>query len=952
MSRHDELKQLDIKSRNQLRNILASSGTDTIARLNRLRSGLGKRQVQALENILSSPKPIKAATRSAPFPQTPPFGDALRGLGTSDLDSLLASVNRVIKTYEKRISNQIFSLQAIDEALSQNGMCISSKILIEHIGEFGWSHAILRRIVLIRENLKSEDDEIESLVWNAGLETNSLVVTSLIHAYAAEQNYLTTKRSTLNVADRGSINRYSRTLSRITFQPFARDGEDLFALLKEVAKCSLIDTLILIKFNSHYIKLENFDFIHQSCAILGHDSIASKLIAHYPNTDSDSESLFFQQCGVWLEYPMIRSYRILVDNFYDASRDVIEPLFAELQDSLGQWVGTPDVRAIASANPLTCHGYDALSKLEISGSVTRSALFNYWLHITEGQIGFNKDELLRVMELTRDLSRTVPIEATRLAAKLALEPDVKLILLLLLAKRSKNEKDSFQLRRLVERLSLQNHNGSLVEFVNSFHAEHPNIAAYIYEVATEDFLAKCTSLAPHLMDIPELRAQLHEWKAKVTENDYYIERARAVRIDHQLNRVRNEIDDHRIYVDPSRFASWINDEVMVDLNSALTVTGANKKNATITCDETLLSSLVRQCYSAFCSNAVFGISSYIGRRIRHGTFRGHLYSGVVNHLEKLEKFSDLRRDAAFSSRWSRWKERYDQEIGQIINDRLHVVSKQKPLALLQPDNYNPHKTEIIAASVRTISATYTETKSTDGLDQVITDYCWRLAESDLFIVTTYLKSRQTVLKNVGELDEIVSSVFAFNRRSAAEFKREVIHVIDNKLRAMYGWFKRPSSISAKASLALLYNAVVAEVKDTFPDFDPSTQSTDLDDIELIGGAYHNLYDSFYVVVFNAAKHGHPSRGVRRRFSISVEDNEKRIQIEIANAIHPRDSAEEVANIIQQRRCANHEDANLYERRSGIPKLMQLANTCREFNLEFLGIVENEVVVRFSYALEH
>jgi hypothetical protein len=90
-------------------------------------------------------------------------------------------------------------------------------------------------------------------------------------------------------------------------------------------------------------------------------------------------------------------------------------------------------------------------------NTTRSALFNYWLTDSEGQIGFEKEDLLKLMGVTRDLARTVPISAVRTAAKLAKDSLVRLILLLLLAKRSKNELDSFLLRKLLEETAFKYH---------------------------------------------------------------------------------------------------------------------------------------------------------------------------------------------------------------------------------------------------------------------------------------------------------------------------------------------------------------------------------------------------------------------------------------------------------------------------------------------------------------
>ncbi|WP_236467340.1 hypothetical protein, partial [Pseudomonas syringae] len=175
----------------------------------------------------------------------------------------------------------------------------------------------------------------------------------------------------------------------------------------------------------------------------------------------------------------------------------------------------------------------------------------------------------------------------------------------------------------------------------------------------EDFLAKLTKLAPHRADIPEIRASLHEWMAEFTKDEHYFQRARAVRIDHQINRVRNEIDDHRIYVDPSRFSSWIEDEMMIELGSALTSTGLGKKGTSVTCDETIISMVMTQSYNAFCSNAVFGIASYIGRRIRHGTFHGHVYSSVINSVEKSTKFKPLFENSQFTAKWNTWKDNYN-----------------------------------------------------------------------------------------------------------------------------------------------------------------------------------------------------------------------------------------------------------------------------------------------------
>lgn len=952
MRRFEELKRLDKDTRNKLRAILSDGEGNAIGSLAKLRGKLSKNQSEALDAILNSSFLGKAARTSTAFPKKPPFVDTLQIRSEVNLESILSIIETSVVTYKARLNQVANSLRQIDAEYAAEKTESCRNLIVDAIGRNGWSHAILRRIVLIRENLPKgkEDDKIEALVQQAGIK--AVAVASLIHAYSLEHNILTIKRSILNLADRGAINRYARTISRLTVQPFARSKDDLAAFLSEVERCSLIDAVILAKFNSHLFSLDDYPAIHEVANNLGQAELFEQLVATYNVADSESEYAFFKQSSAWLEYEPIRQYRNLVDNYYDASRDEVDDLPETLLQMLHAWVGDATLSDLVGQAPFTKHPYNALAKLELSGTVTRSAIFNYWMRQSEGQIGFEKNDLLALMGLTHELSRTVPIKAVRTAAKLAKDDLVRLILLLLLGKRSKNELDSFLLRKLLEEIAVKNHEGSLVKLVKSYEITHPYVAEYIYDIATEDFLAKLNKLAPHRADIPEIRASLHEWMAGFTKDDHFHKRARAVRIDHQLNRVRNEIDDHRIYVDPSRFSSWIEDEMMIELSGALTSTGSGKKGVSVNCDETILSLVMTQCYSAFCSNPVFGIASYIGRRIRHGTFHGHLYSSVINPIEKNQKFQSLFRTPQFAAKWGVWKDMYNKAVEEIIKNRLHVYSKAKPLGLLQPEAYWPGKLEILSAAVKNISTSYAETTSVAGIDQTIIDYCWRLAETDLLTVTRYLRAQQTPLKNLLFLkNEVLSAAFSADLKIADAFHRELELSIDRKLASIFGWFKRPSIVAPKASVSLLFDATIAEVRDTIPDFNPQADDCSEGEIELVGGIYHLVYDSLAVVVGNAAKHGDRNRPVRRRFEI-MPGKDKRLIVEISSSIRPADDTEEVSAVIELRKKADFQDANLYQGRSGISKLMLLAHTRQDFALEQYEVVGNEVKVRLAYALEH
>lgn len=953
MSRFAELKRLDKKTRNKLRAILSGSEGNAIPSLAALRGTLGKDQSDALDVILNSPARLRAVRTSNHFPKNAPFVDTLQPARVMGLDEMLSVIEVDVVSHKERLARLAEQLYVIDQFYAECNLeaCLAGVLAAIQFG--GWSHALLRRIILIRENQPkgTVDERIESLVRQAGIK--NVPVASLIHAYSLDQNILTIKRSILNIADRGTVNRYTRAISRLSVQPFAVSVQDLAHFLSEVERCSLIDAVILAKFNAHLFPLADYPALSEIAATLGRTELFEPLVATYDLDNVESEYALFKHSTAWMEYDPIRRYRILIDNYYDASRDEASELPPSLSEQLSAWVGEATPHDLISGTPFTKHGYLSLAQLELSGTATRSALFNYWLTKSEGQIGFEKEDLLKLMGVTRDLARTVPIRAVRTAAKLAKDSLVRLILLLLLAKRSKNELDSFLLRKLLEETAFKFHNGSLVELVKSYEKSHPYVAEYLYDIATEDFLAKLTRLAPHRADIPEIRASLHEWMASFTGDEHFLQRARAVRIDHQINRVRNEIDDHRIYVDPSRFASWIEDEMMIELNSALTSTGSGKKGVAVTCDETMLHLVMTQSYSAFCSNAVFGIASYLGRRIRHGTFHGHLYSSVINPLQANPKFQPLFNHAPFAAKWDAWKDIYNKAVQSIIAERLHVHSKSKPHGLLTPEIYWPAKQEVLSAAVKVISSNYTETTSIAGIDQTMIDYCWRLAELDLLAVTRYLRAQQTPLKNEKFLlDELVPAAAPADARLADSFRRELQLSIDHKLAAMFGWFKRPSIVAPIATVSLLFAATVAEVRDSIPDFDPQAGAdSSKEEIELVGDFYHLIYDSFAIAVRNAAKYADRSQPLRRNFEI-VRDKGKRLVVEFSSSIQPTDDPAVVSAEIEERKQADFMDANMYEDKSGISKLLLLAHNRQEFVLDQYEVVGNEVRIRFIYALEH
>jgi len=856
------------------------------------------------------------------------------------------------------MSDNKTAIEALVNKSSELGKLIASrkladcdKLIKDMIDRFGHSNFLLRKSLLI--HCINENGEllpqIEAIMDEAGIGSNNFIASSTLRCYEEEQNTLSLKRSVMNLVDKGKANRFTRDLSRISFHPHAADLDELGEMIQSCLQSSLIDALIIIKVNQGLIEKQR----HQDLFIffdawdklnIPIDDIASIYIDF-----EFGESLFYKHSSAWLENADVVKYRVVQDHFYDDPASSYFRLEDILLARVGNWIASIELEDLAEKFPLTTHGHVKLQELEAKGHITRSSAFNYLTLIKNGHASISERSLYSLMGRTHDLAKTTNILHLKNLAKYADSPWSQLVYYLLIAKRSANEVDDHRLRKLIEYLVQTYHRGDLLSFVNGVHQRSEAVAIFAYEVFTADFISKLTRLIKSSAQITEARAALHRWMGNISGEQRYLDRARTLIIDHKINLVRNELDDHRIYVDAARFDEWINDELMRDLSMVFTSMLHNSNFANG--EDALILQAIEKAYFSFCSNNKFGIASYLGRRIRHGTFKGHLYSGVIS-IENHPKYSRLFQDAQLNLRWQQWKADYERKIDSIISSRLHIESNSKRDGLLKPTIKGSGKQEIAIACAKSLVKHFAEHKTTIGIPLILTEYCWRIAEIDLRNSSNYLKSQKAALIMQDSLAELYIS--QSNKDLAKEFNRELVHLVNEKLKVMYGWFKKPLSVAPKASLSLLYRAVVAEVQLAFPNFKADTEYEENEDIEIMGGAYHVLYDAFYVVVYNAAKHGKEGGSVERSFKIQKSEAgvSGHIVVILSSAIKDHECEQETNERLLVRLGDDIENAQLSEDRSGIRKLHQLQRADRNFELTSVECRGRKVHAVMSYRLEH
>jgi hypothetical protein len=951
---HVELQRLKIRTRNRLRAVVSRPLKDAISQLNAIRKdATASEMVQVERTLWAHPKSGDLIVPRL-FPTEPQTEENFLRLDSISLKEQIQVIELHARANKKTLHGCIGEMGNLSCFIVNKDFEKAALKIYELWKKFGYSHFLLRKSALLRAliPLDHSQTELEEFLKTCGLGKNNIVVRSLLQCFQQEQDFLSMKRSILSLPNRGLANRFTRDMCRVPFHPHCSDEKDLADQLQSALQSSLFDAIVIAKVNAKIITSafeaptlkslwELFDSVMPNM-----DQIACL----YSDSDSDCEHHFYKQSSAWLEVDAISRYRRFLDHFYDAPDAGYFKITQKLINEVSEWVGLVDLDDLPRREKLTNHGYEKLGTLEINGSATRSALFNLCLYRTNGFTPIKESNLIDLMGMTRDLSKTMPVDDAANLAKLSESSFSKLILYLLIAKRSRNEKYDYLLRRVLQEIVSTKFDRDLVNLLDHVNSRSQDIARYAYEIFTEDFIAKLFDFVESTPQVTKTRAAIHQWMGAITGERIYLDRARTLLIDDQINRIRGELDDNRIYVDIARFHDWFDDEMLREMNVAMRAIELDAAGETDAVDSVLLV-LIERCYESFCSNRVFGIASYLGRRIRHGTFKGHLYADIVK-IETNDKFRVLLSSESVSRVWLSWKSKYEHVIDGVIRERLHVASTSKRDGFLNPSLAHPQKQEISRACARAIRQEISNSKSSESVKHLVGEFCWRLAEVDLSLFGGFLKSQNFVNKPM--LASLRSAASSENSQAAGDLTRELTRQLDEKLRTMRTWFKKPLNVAPKASLPLLYLAVAAEVRKTHQDLTIDSPKHSDNEIELAGGAYHLLYDAMYVVVSNAASHGKPGGLITNEFRIDTDEHRKNksIAISITSELKSNQTEIDVLKLLKNPPQDDVENAQMFENRSGIPKLHHLQKVDPKFSLDEPICESRKVRFTFRYQLEY
>jgi hypothetical protein len=583
---------------------------------------------------------------------------------------------------------------------------------------------------------------------------------------------------------------------------------------------------------------------------------------------------------------------------------------------------------------------------------------NALVYFLEEKDGFVEDEnvFVELMSCTRDIGIMCQTRYLTSMSQTGHISEFKLVAACLAYIKSRTQLNEHELREVIQEIAIADFESDLVQLLDYLYLKSPSVTEHLIQVLDETFLTKLFEIIDRPNAAIEQRALIFEWYGSKVGDPTYLDRAKTLRIDVQINKAKGTIDDARIYVDPVKFTQWITDNLLDEL-SILAADVCSKGEPTLIpvawdklksgiSNLEQIGAILMIAYDEFCSNNKFGIASYIGRRIRHGTLKETGFNDVKNFPTR-PGFAKLFASAEFDSCFTLWLRQYENCLVNLRDKYVQIQDKKKIDGLILKDFRTVAKKTTANHMLYEVLKSFYHNKNGQELPYIITEYCWRLIEEDLANIREFLmdqKSKHGVFRFDSSRDAKLRA------REVQEFAQELNTLVAEKFRMIESWFNKPSIASPSAELLLLFKAVLSEIRGFFPDFEPELIFDDLGYV-IRGGTYFVIYDALFIIIYNAAKYGEKKGCLRFGILIEDKDNAVHFKLIISSQIAKNDDLSSVQTSIFSALEGDFEDALNFEGRSGIKKLKKMEQDLQIRNVNY-SFEDRYVIASFEFLVDY
>lgn len=485
----------------------------------------------------------------------------------------------------------------------------------------------------------------------------------------------------------------------------------------------------------------------------------------------------------------------------------------------------------------------------------------------------NKEQAKKVLSYTENIALSLSRNEISLfyeTSKESQELVVSFLALCLLFDKEPNGDVEFAMRMQFQETVDEWFRGDVIELLRWLSKQTPSLAHYVFRLCSTDFVDKLYLLVPTFEAGLELKEKILRWAAAEMNVEGAERIADQIAKERSIRKTRGERDDSRIFVDETWFNSWIAQNVASDLSRyTRSLQGARLDEISETKvlldgvhtgtlsglggghQHLLLQSLGRS-YSEFCLHKVYGIRSFLGRRVLHGTLKGHLLKPVSELIEDIKQDSDFKEND-FTSRVETWFEEYSLLVNTMQKSKLRLNSPAHPEGLIYSNAMSsPKKIAIFQKFSNVMVEVVKRGGTASDIASVLPDWCWVLLQVDLTTIQArYLPEvRTSALKKLGQQ---FPDAFTLSGKQQDKIKK-IASVVEEQHRSFSTWFRRPETKLMSASVGTLVDTILTVLKKSNRNFKPQL-SYEGGDVIIHGQLYHQIYDILEILIGNVEAWG-------------------------------------------------------------------------------------------------
>lgn len=876
---------------------------------------------------------------------------SLKGVTLFPINNLaIEYLSHRISLQEEIICNVFESFSRINEAISKRDDAAIALEITNSVSIYGHSLAVARKAAFVlayapRDSLAYRT--CYDLVQIYGINSNNYGAIAVLDTIGPEFNYLDLREGFKDYASMHESAGRARRLAFLSFNPLAKDAAQIPEILRAYYEIGVVDATIayLAHADDQMLEPNLPSNLMRSWRSLSQSS--GGVIYYLQEEDPFADLWAFRAAPAFLESLPLRNLRRAMEGLYVLPSSAIHPGQNEHESTF--FAEASEIRGLIAEDDHPFEALPATFKSETAGFLTRTCALVRACRNEPDFSQISAEEMAALMGQTFEVDRLLSTDQLRSASASAKDPFVRLILQTLLRAQSSATKDNYAFKQLLQEYVRGFHEGEMIGFLKKVHALNKNVVHYFVNLLDETMLSQMPFLISSSEAIFETRAQMLEWFAEIEGDDLAASKARQLRLDRKIAAARGMINETRLNIDAVRFRQWVEQRKLPDFSDFVRQSSPNLPQLSELVDRSKNSTqflaahrepatkalqAFAACYDEFCRNPDFGIASFLGRRIRHGTLRGTLLNGRPEP-------SEVDLPPAITSQYTSWCADFSSSI-DALTGRLYFRTKTTHKdGFLSSEIDSEQKWQIALVSLTRIFDDSQRDHGIQNISILIEQACWLIFELELAKVRT----------SIGEARARWGSLKVKHSGSdnqVAAFERDVNVSVGDQFTTVTSWFRKPPNISPIAEIRHVISVVIQEANDEYVGFAPAIEFRGDTELQLSGATYYVVYDALTIAVRNAAKHGAHPGTVTIDANVRDFNDAKLLEVSVSSFLKEGD---DVASALERIREAGEQGAigaDVVEGLSGIRKLkkMEIERSIMSFRPDQVPGLPNQIAISF------